>query len=78
MAERIIAIFSDVLRLPAEKLGDDASPEKISQWDSLAALNLVLALEEEFGVKFSAREITTMRSIATVRQILRGKGVADA
>lgn len=71
----VIAIFSDVLQLPADELGDQTSPETTTKWDSLAAINLVLALEEEFGVKLTAREIATMRSIGTAKQVLRGKGI---
>jgi acyl carrier protein len=74
-SDRVIAIFSEVLQLPADQLGDHTSPETTAKWDSLAALNLVLALEEEFGVKLSAREIVTMRSIAAAKQVLRTKGV---
>jgi acyl carrier protein len=75
MSDRVITIFSDVLQLPPETLGDQTSPETTPNWDSLAALNLVLALEEEFGIKLSAREIVKMRSIAAVRDVLRDKKI---
>jgi acyl carrier protein len=78
MSDRIITVFSEVLRLPVEMLNDESSPDNTSKWDSLAALNLVLALEEEFGIKLNTREIGSMRSIAAVRSVLRAKGVHDA
>jgi acyl carrier protein len=77
MSDRIITVFSEVLRLPVDALNDASSPENTSKWDSLAALNLVLALEEEFGIKLNTREIGSMRSIAAVRDVLRSKGVND-
>lgn len=77
MTDRVTAIFAEVLQLPVEQFTDAASPETIPQWDSLAALNLVLALEEEFGVKLSAREIVSMRSLAAAKSVLRGKGLSD-
>jgi len=77
MSDRVTMIFAEVLQLPVENFTDAASPESIPQWDSLAALNLVLALEEEFGVKLSAREIVAMRSIAAAKTVLRRKGIDD-
>ena len=77
MSDRVNLVFSEVLRVPVEDLKDDSSPENIPRWDSLAAVNLILAIEEEFGVKLNTREIGSMRSIAAVRGVLRAKGVND-
>ncbi len=39
-------------------------PSQISQWDSLGTLSLLLALEEEFGVRLSEEEMVRVRSVA--------------
>ena len=75
MSDRVIMIFSEVLRIPIDTLNDGSSPDNTSRWDSLAAVNLVLAIEEEFGIKLNTREMSSMRSIAAVKDILRAKGV---
>jgi len=36
---------------------DDASSDNIENWDSLRHLNLILALEEEFGVSIPDDEV---------------------
>lgn len=71
-------VFSEVLRIPIESISDDTSPENTPQWDSLQAMNLVVAIEETFSVRLSTREIVSMRSVGLVRKVLRAKGVADA
>lgn len=77
MNGRVVTVFSEVLRVPIESLNDESSPENTSRWDSLAAVNLVLAIEEEFGIKLNTREIGSLRSIGAVKTVLRAKGVHD-
>jgi acyl carrier protein len=71
-------VFSEVLSIPIEKISDDTSPENTPQWDSLQAMNLVIALEAAFDVRFSTREIVSMRTVGLVRKVLRNKGISDA
>ena len=75
-ADRLKAVFAEVLGLPADRVSDATSPDTTSEWDSLAAMNLVAALEETFGIELSTTEIMRMRSVGIVREVLRAKGVA--
>jgi len=73
--DKLIALFSEVLNVPADILSDDSSPEEVPQWNSLAAMNLVSAIEDDFDVALSTREIIIMRTIGKAREVLRSKGV---
>lgn len=75
MSDTLLSIFSDVLNVPAEKLNDDSGPNNLPQWDSLAAMNLVVALEEKFNVRLSTRDIMKMSSIGLARKTLLEKNV---
>jgi acyl carrier protein len=55
---------------------DDASPERISGWDSLTHLNMTLALEERFGVVLTTDDIMHMQNVGAIRRVLRAHGVA--
>jgi acyl carrier protein len=57
---------------------DATSPDNTPQWDSMAAMNLVVAIEDEFEVRLSTAEIISMRNVAIVKKVLTAKGVADA
>lgn len=51
-------IFVDVLDPEDEvALTDGSSAEDIEEWDSLSHIQLVVAIEKEFGIKFSSLEI---------------------
>jgi acyl carrier protein len=52
----IVQIFSDVLNVPREALNPRSSPENVATWDSVRHLNLVLSVEEKYGVEFEPDE----------------------
>ena len=59
-------------------LGIDAVPAELSQknceaWDSVNHLNLILALEAEFGVAFEPEEIAAMQDLSAVESQIRTK-----
>lgn len=76
--DRLAQVFALVLKVPAERLSDDTSPDDTPSWDSLAAMELVSQIEATFGVELSTREIMKMRSLGLARAMLRAKGVTDA
>lgn len=45
------ATRSDMFAVPEERIGADSSPETIEAWDWMQHLNLILALEERFGLQ---------------------------
>lgn len=77
MSDRIERVFSEVLGTPVGKINDATSPDNTPEWDSLQAMNLVVALEEAFEIKLSTREIVSMRTVGLVRKVLRAKGIGD-
>ena len=54
---KIKQVMSAVFEIPVESIADDASSDNIENWDSLRHLNLILALEEEFGVSIPDDEV---------------------
>lgn len=68
--ERLRQVFADVLGVDASAVREDASPMTIPAWDSIAHLNLVLAIEGEFSVQFEAEEIPDLTSFIALRERL--------
>jgi len=64
---RLEPIFRHVLNSPSLVLTEDTRMGKCPEWDSFAQIDLMLAIEEEFGVEFESEEIDKLRA---VRQIL--------
>ncbi len=64
--EQVRNIASDIFGIPAGKITAESSPETIENWDSMQHLNLVLAIEEKFGVQLDPEDIEKMKNIGAV------------
>lgn len=72
MEHRIKAVMSAVFGVAEKEIGEDASPETMAVWDSLKHMNLIIALEEEFGVQFSDDQFVELMSYDSIRSALAG------
>ncbi len=48
--DQVRQMLADLLSRPIEAVGAEAAPSNLEGWDSLVHLNLVLAIEQRFGV----------------------------
>ncbi len=71
---RVVQAMMDIMDVERAALNDEVSPDTLEAWDSLSHMNLVLALEEEFGLRFTDEEIMAMLSIPQIVQTLVAKG----
>ncbi len=71
--EQVQAIASDIFGVPLGKITAESSPETIENWDSMQHLNLVLAVEEKFGLQLSPEEIEEMKSVGAVATLVGKK-----
>lgn len=62
--ERLERIVFDLLGLDDQVvLSPDTRPADVPEWDSLANVSIVFAVEEEFGVEFSAEQLKGFETI---------------
>jgi acyl carrier protein len=66
-------IAGDLFGQPPESLAPASSPESIESWDSVQHLNLVLAIEEQFGVEIEPEEFEKMNSLEAISNLLDAK-----
>ena len=70
---QVQAIASDIFGVPVGKISAQSSPETIENWDSMQHLNLVLAVEEKFGLQLSPEEIEEMKSVGAIASLVDKK-----
>lgn len=73
---RLQEIAREVFRDDSLILTDAAKPGEVPGWDSLAHMNFMLGVEEEFGVEFSEDEFVGFVDIGELKRILAEKVVA--
>lgn len=71
-------ILSDILKVDLANYPDDKiSPAYIESWDSFALLNMVIVIEEEYGIKVDPSETIEMNNgYVAIVNILKKHGVA--
>ncbi|MEN5207876.1 acyl carrier protein [Stenotrophomonas terrae] len=74
--DQVVAVFARVLGIPADNVSDELRYATIPQWDSIAHMSVVAALEEAFGVMIDMDEVIDMSSVGKAREILRKHGAA--
>ena len=68
-------LVSKVLREPVGNLTDESSPDTVKGWDSFNHIQLMVALEETYRVRFTTVEMDTMKTLGMVKEALRRKGI---
>lgn len=78
MKEKLIAVFSECLSLDKDKISYDMTSENTPEWDSLALVTLVAAVERQFDVQLTFSELQRFTSFKEVYKLLsEKKGDAD-
>lgn len=75
--DRLQDVFRDVFGDPSIVLSPSTTADAIDGWDSLAHINLIIAVEKRFGVKFATAEISRLKeegaNVGSLLQVLSGK-----
>jgi acyl carrier protein len=66
-------IIGTVMAVPTDSIEAHTVPNDVPAWDSLSHLTLVIALEEELGIRFSTAEIGGMTSVGAICAIVGRK-----
>ena len=61
--EKLNEIFCDVLDLDEIKLTDSSCADDIEEWDSLSHIQLIVAIEKAYGIKFTSLEIMKWKNV---------------
>jgi acyl carrier protein len=71
--ERLQEIFRDIFDDEELVITEDMSANDIEDWDSLAQINLIIAIEKEFKVKFNLEEVSNLKNIGEMLELLSKK-----
>jgi len=66
-------IFQDVLDLPELALAADSSAHNVEGWDSLAHVNLVVAIEKHYKIKFALGELQGLKNVGEMADLIQKK-----
>jgi len=71
--EKLTGIFRILFNAPDLELGDELTAKDVPGWDSFNHVNLIINIEEEFGVRFSNEEVGRLQNVGNLKTLLAGK-----
>lgn len=70
---KVLQVAAKIFKTDQAVLSPTSSPENTQGWDSLAHMELILALEEAFGIRLSAKEIMQLSTLGNAEKIISAK-----
>ena len=69
--QRLNEVFRDVFDDDSIEVNEDTTANDIEDWDSLNHITLIDAVESEFGVRFTMGEVSSMKNVGEMAQIIK-------
>ncbi|MCI8829392.1 MAG: acyl carrier protein [Lachnospiraceae bacterium] len=70
---RLDEVFQDVFDNEEIHVSDETTAEDIEDWDSLEHISLIVAVENAFGIKFGMGQVTRMKNVGEMADIILEK-----
>ena len=70
---RLDEVFQDVFDDEEIHVSDETTAEDIEDWDSLEHISLIVAVENAFGIKFGMGQVTRMKNVGEMADIILEK-----
>jgi acyl carrier protein len=77
MEQKLKQIFSETLGIDEGMVNDDLKYNSIPEWDSLAHMSLVAAIDDEFDIMLETEDVIDMSSFAKAKEILVKYGIEE-
>jgi acyl carrier protein len=68
--DKLKAVVAAMLDIDVSTVGPTTSTDTVEQWDSVRHMNLVIALEDAFGITIPDDEVASMTSYPIVKAIV--------
>jgi acyl carrier protein len=62
----ITAKLSDITENQSLKLAETTTPDDVENWDSLSHIQLVVALEKNYKIRFNSKEILEWKNVSEI------------
>ena len=68
--KKLDEVFEEVFDDESIHVNDGTTADDIEDWDSLEHINLVVAIENAFGIKFNMNEVTSFKNVGEMVDII--------
>lgn len=69
--ERLQELIASTFQIPKSRIQEDTTNEDLEEWDSIAQLKLMMAIEETFGLTLEVEDFERLDSVPSILAYLR-------
>ena len=73
ITEKLTEVMEDTFDVDDLEYNDSISAADIEEWDSLSNIRFVVALEKEFGIRFTNSEIEGLQNVGEMADLIKAK-----
>lgn len=74
---RLTAIFRDIFDDETLTLRPEMTAADVEEWDSFNHINLIVATESKFGIKFQTAEVESLKNVGHFEELIAKKLAAQ-
>lgn len=71
--QKLTAVFKETFQNRDLVIARETTAQDVEGWDSLAHVQLIIAVETAFGIKFKLREIMGMKNVGDMIDLIDAK-----
>lgn len=71
----LMKLLSGVLCVDEQSITEDSSTRTLKAWNSSRHVELVMAIEKEYRMRFTTAEIVSLQSIRQIREMLAKRDI---
>lgn len=75
MLKQVNEIFIDTLDNESLIINEATTANDVEEWDSLTHIQLIVAIEKKFKVRFAAKEIHSWKNVGEMLDCIISKGI---
>lgn len=72
-SERLTKVFRNVFEDDSIQLTPQTTADDVEGWDSLSYINLIIAVEIEFGIEFKQNEVQSFANVGELMECIMKK-----
>jgi acyl carrier protein len=69
----VLNIMAQLFSLPPGSLTAESSMETVEQWDSLQHINVIVDVEQHFGITMSPEEVMQLHSVQAIVDMVESR-----
>ena len=70
--EKVIQVLVNVFQASPGKISTETTSDNVENWDSMNHINMILALEQEFDIRYDQEQVVSMLSVGEIVDATKG------